>query len=609
MTGKRELKSGYKSRCSIWLLLAIFAILLTAQCGCMRQEGEGTPADVTADATSAQELRTLTLLFFSDTQADPETGDYTSLGEMAAQAAASAGEATLVIFGGDSVNDGSDEEEWRRFAEAAQPLISGRTTLTAAGNHDDYPLLVEQFEYPAQAPPDHDKGYSYTYYSEPVFFIILDSNIMGAGKQEDVLWLWLRAELQSETAQKAAWRIVVMHHPMWTVADNPKDEARAVTMRETFLPELQEHGADLILCGHQHSYARTLPMDRETASADGNGIVQIMAASGAKATYKAGERDYIAASHETKNYLLLTANESELAVIAYDSSGVEIDSLTLRQTAKPLNGATDTPEPLQTTTAEDPDLPRIRVLDTAGNELWSFSEETLKNLPAERRGEFSQAYSTVNNWPTARFYAADGYKVESILAEAGVLETAQTITFRAADGYETSLTREQLLSRQNYYPNQTENDEGAQPVYPVIAYRWREGTNDISEARDDKPTLIIGQRDRFEQTNPVFVVGVAEMIVDFDPCESWPIAGGFPLPGPIAHGETVKLQHPNIGKVKLYYTLDGSTPTTESPMYNPSAYQPELTKPIPITEPVVIKVLAVGYGKSDSEIAVLEYYN
>ena len=599
---------GY-SQLSIRLLIVILIILISVQYGCGRQveAGEDLPADASADVPEAEELLSLTFLFFSDTQADPETGDYAPFGELAAQAAANARDASLVVFGGDSVNDGGDEEEWLRFKEAAQPLIAGKTTIAAAGNHDNYPLLAEQFDFPAVAPPDNSKGFSYTYYSEPVFFIVLDSNIMGAGKQEDALWLWLRAELQSEAAQKAAWRIVVMHHPMWTVADNPKDEARAETMRGVFLPSLREFGADLILCGHQHSYARTLPMDADAASADGNGIVQIMAASGAKASYAAGERNYITASRESPNYLSLTATESELAIITYDSNGSEIDSLTLRQPAKPPASATESSSPSQAIGAEDPDLYRIRVLDTAGAELWSFSEETLKNLPAERSGEFAHAYSTLNNWPSARFYAADGFKVESILSEAGLLETTQTITFRAADGYEASLTREQLLGRQQYYPEQTESDEGAQPVFPVIAYRWKEGTNDIAGIREDKPTLIIGQRDRFEQTNPVFVVGVAEIIVSTEPCAIWPIAGGFPMPGPIARGETVKLQHPTIGLVKLHYTLDGSTPTTSSPMYNPSTYQPELTIPIQVTGPTVIKVLAVGYGKNDSEIAVLEY--
>ena len=129
----------------------------------------------------------------------------------------------------------------------------------------------------------------------------------------------------------------------------------------------------------------------------------------------------------------------------------------------------------------------------------------------------------------------------------------------------------------------------------------------MGDIREDKPTLIIGQRNPFEHTNPAFVEGVAEIVVDGDACDAWAAATTFPLPGAIAAGETVKLQHPDYGLVKLFYTLDGSDPTMLSAMYNPSVYQPELNVPIPIEGPTVIKVIAVGYGKNDSEVAEFSF--
>ena len=257
---------------------------------------------------------------------------------------------------------------------------------------------------------------------------------------------------------------------------------------------------------------------------------------------------------------------------------------------------------------------RISVITSADGETWSFTEtelaKALENqaaLPSGIPGQFSHSYSTVNNWPSPRSYAAEGFSVASILTVSGLYESAQTVTFRGADGYEVSLTREQLLAPQYYYPQVNENDNGAETVYPLIAYRWREGTDDLSSIRDENPCLIIGQRNPFEHTNPAFVENISEIIVSDEPCEAWLSASTFPLPGPIAAGETVKLQHPDYGLVKMHYTLDGSDPTMLSPMYNPSTYQPELNVPIPITEPTVIKVLVCGYGKADSGIAVFEF--
>ena len=256
---------------------------------------------------------------------------------------------------------------------------------------------------------------------------------------------------------------------------------------------------------------------------------------------------------------------------------------------------------------DDENAWRIRITVPSGEEIWSFTEAELNALLHEQIVAFSHVFSTINNWPAARFYAAGGFSIESILKTAGVLETAQTVIFRAADGYEASLTREQLLSAQYFYPQVGEDAQGAEPVMPIIAYRLREGTTDINELREDKPTLIFGQRSPFEHTNPAFVVGVTEIIIDDALCEQWEAASTFPMPGLLAEGEMVKLQHRYYGLVKLHYTLDGSDPTPLSAMYNPSTYQPELNVPITITEPVTIKVLVTGFGKNDSEIAIFNF--
>ena len=257
---------------------------------------------------------------------------------------------------------------------------------------------------------------------------------------------------------------------------------------------------------------------------------------------------------------------------------------------------------------------RIRVVNPDGEEAWSFTEaELIKAVDSidaplsDSVGQFAHVYSTVNNWPAARYYAAEGYSVASVLIASGLYESAQSITFRGNDGYEVSLTREQLFAPQYSYPHVNEKEDGAEAVYPIIAYRWREGTDDLSGVRDENPCLIFGQRNPFEHTNPAFVENISEIIISDAPCETWPMASTFPMPGPIARGETVKLQHPDYGLVKMYYTLDGSEPTMLSAMYNPSTYQPELNRPIPITEPTTIKVIVCGYGKADSGIAVFEF--
>ena len=281
-------------------------------------------------------------LYFSDTQADPDTGDYSSVGELIALAIEQMKSPDLVIFGGDTVEDGRDADDWRRFWEEATPSLSDLPVAAVAGNHDNYPLLIDQFDYPNKAPAARDEGYFYSLDIGQVHLVMLDSNIMGAANLRDIEWL--RGDLASDKAEQASWRIAVMHHPMWPVSNNPKDAARAETMREYFLPMLEEYRVDLILCGHQHIYSRSLPMSGETAAPEGAGIIQVMAVSGGKG-YQISEgreyaainaylrnflyREFAAINALLRNFLYIEADNEELILTAYDGNGNSFDNLKL----------------------------------------------------------------------------------------------------------------------------------------------------------------------------------------------------------------------------------------------------------------------------------------
>lgn len=265
------------------------------------------------------------------------------------------------------------------------------------------------------------------------------------------------------------------------------------------------------------------------------------------------------------------------------------------------------PSPDAPVAADAPAETDEAVLQVSGDGIDGVHSFTYAELAALPNASFAHVYSTVNNWPSARFYAASGIRVAAILEAAGVLESARTLTFRSADGYQAVLTRAQLLEPQYYYPQPGESSDNAEPVEPIIAFSYREGSQDMTEIAEDAPCLILGQRDPFQQSNPAFVVNVSEIIVSAAPEAQWEAPGVFPLAGQIAAGESVKLQHPSYGLVKLHYTLDGSDPTALSPVYNPSTYQPELNKPILITEDTEIRAIAIGYGREDSEIAVFYF--
>jgi len=245
----------------------------------------------------------------------------------------------------------------------------------------------------------------------------------------------------------------------------------------------------------------------------------------------------------------------------------------------------------------------------SGNGMARESRMTLKEMLELPDTRFEHVYSAINNWPTKKKYAARGVKLAAVLKSAGLKDEAKSITVKGQDGFEWSFTREQLLETKRYYfPGVLTGDPAnAEPVEPILAYQYLENSDKLSEARADDLCLIIPQANVNEQTNHAFVKGVSEIIATVEDPGKWPAATVFPKAGEIARGDTVKLQHQEIGKVKMYYTLDGSIPTENSTLYNPSTYQPELNKPIVIDKDTAVKVLVKGFGKYDSDIAEFHY--
>ncbi len=262
-----------------------------------------------------------------------------------------------------------------------------------------------------------------------------------------------------------------------------------------------------------------------------------------------------------------------------------------------------------TPSGQDSSLDREEELVISGNGVTKESQMTLQEMLELPDAQFEHVYSIINNWPTKKEFVARGVKMKVVLQAAGISDEAQCITVRGEDGYEWSFTREQLLETKRYYfPHVMEGDpSGAELAEPIIAYEYMENSNQLSDAHADSLCLIMPQAHVNEQTYHTFVKGIKEIVVSTDDPGKWEIASVFPLAGNIARGDKVKLQHKELGKVKMYYTVDGSTPTAESTLYNPSTYQPELNKPIVINENTTIKVLVKGFGKYDSDVAEYHY--
>jgi predicted phosphodiesterase len=213
---------------------------------------------------------------------------------------AKAPDARFIIHAGDMVDQGSRDFEWAQWFKAVGFIHGMIPAIPVAGNHEYSALKVDesttrrllsilwrpQFTLPEDAAaPDLLKETMYAVrYNSDLEVFVLDSNFRDVA----VTAKWLDDKLSASTAR---WKVATFHHPVFSSGRNRDNPG----WRDAILPVLRKHGVDLVLQGHDHTYARgAVPQSPERYSTQRGGVVESMfvnSVSGAK-MYEFSEGDW-----------------------------------------------------------------------------------------------------------------------------------------------------------------------------------------------------------------------------------------------------------------------------------------------------------------------------
>jgi hypothetical protein len=242
-------------------------------------------------------------------------------------------------------------------------------------------------------------------------------------------------------------------------------------------------------------------------------------------------------------------------------------------------------------------------------------------------------YSTINTWPTKSWYRGKGVLLTDLLEAAGGLNPDATqIRFTSRDGFKATFSVQEIVYTPRYcFPNFMSTGlpghlpgDASNPVEvkAIIAHQsvsasfYEDILDDGYLSSKDSNLLLYGQRAVTEQTNSRFAKYVEKIEVLTDPVPEWDNPTATPEPGVVSVGTLVELRSIYNDEDKIHYTLDGSDPTIESPMYNWIASRwwssredelAQINKPIEITKNTTIKAIVIGPGRADSDIVTFEY--
>jgi hypothetical protein len=182
----------------------------------------------------------------------------------------------VLMLGDNAYLNGTDAEYTDAVFNNFPAILRKSVVWPSPGNHDFVSSdsttqsgpYFEAFTLPTAAqaggvPSETEAYYAFDYGN--VHFISLDSidsdlSVGGAMRA------WLALDLEST---QLPWIIAFWHSPPYSKGTHDSDtDSRMRTMRENFLPLLEQHGADLVLAGHSHAYERSMLIDGHYGSSD-----------------------------------------------------------------------------------------------------------------------------------------------------------------------------------------------------------------------------------------------------------------------------------------------------------------------------------------------------
>ena len=264
---------------------------------------------------------------------------------------AHAPDAAFMVHAGDLINHGDRNVEWARWHRAGDWIQSTVPTVPVPGNHeyygggewdrldqllpDDNPHLSVHWRPQFALPDNGPEGLTETVYHldhQGLRLIALNSM---AAKLDPAMRRrqteWLETTLRDTDAR---WVVVTMHHPIFSSSEGRNNEA----LRRAWRPLFEEHGVDLVLQGHDHTYARgaSRNLAQGVNARPAGGPVYVNSVSGAKMYELKGDRwggydgvEQQRGAENTQLFQVVDVGPDTMAYRSYTVTGTRYDAFDL----------------------------------------------------------------------------------------------------------------------------------------------------------------------------------------------------------------------------------------------------------------------------------------
>lgn len=229
--------------------------------------------------------------------------------------------ARFIVHSGDLINRTNTDNEWGEWHEAAGFIHQMIPAVPTPGNHEYRrdslrnlildPHWKAHFNLPKNGPEGYQDAVFFLDYQDMRIISLNSQLIMLEEEAARVQAKWLQETLASSTKK---WNIVVMHHPVFSTAKKRDN----TVLREQYKPIFDKYGVDLVLQGHDHTYARgAVGPDRP---------VYMLSVAGPKMYGSDSDRWMEVSTTNTQLYQVIRVTDNKLFVDSYKLNGELFDS-------------------------------------------------------------------------------------------------------------------------------------------------------------------------------------------------------------------------------------------------------------------------------------------
>jgi hypothetical protein len=286
----------------------------------------------TAKAGTAKEVTPFSFVYFGDAQ----NGIKSHFSRVMREAYSDLPNAEFFLHAGDLINEynGSDPE-WGEWFYAGGWINRMTPQIATPGNHE-YTRSGElttwwkpHFTFPENGPADDSLDLSETVYYfdyQGARFISLDSMAMSSGTATNVAVAQAEWLINVLSDNPNRWTIIYHHHPVWPAGDGRSQHPWLETM---FKAIYEEYGVDLVLQGHDHTYARGDNLNTGLSYyRSETGPIYVVSVAGSK-MYESDAPWADVTGQNTQLYQLIDIDNNQIKYRALSADGQPYDEFTI----------------------------------------------------------------------------------------------------------------------------------------------------------------------------------------------------------------------------------------------------------------------------------------